>query len=165
MGEKGYHNTSPVGVGWRRRCKPRLSQRQLDRQGAVSFFSRFYVSAVAKIVVELDHSVRSGEPELLARWVVTRSVHVVRHPRGSYIVSPLLPLDVATPENKVITLKLSSVCMKIRTRYRGLRHKRFSAERRSPFNATHRTPRGASRLVARDVCLVGENPTCSVAAV
>ena len=52
------------------------------------------------MTVELDHIVRSGEPQLRARGIESRSVITVRHPRGSYIVSPLLSLEVATPENQ-----------------------------------------------------------------
>ena len=52
------------------------------------------------MVVDLDHILRSGEPYLRARGLMSRSVHTLRHPRGSYIVSPFLSLEVATPENK-----------------------------------------------------------------
>ena len=34
--------------------------------------------------------------------LVPRSVHMVRLPRGSYIVYPLQSLEVATPETKLI---------------------------------------------------------------
>ena len=51
------------------------------------------------MVVELDYSVRSGELQLRATGAISRGVRVVRHPQGSYIVSPSLPLEVATPEN------------------------------------------------------------------
>ena len=34
--------------------------------------------------------------------IVPRGVYMVRHPGGSYIVNPLLSLEVATPENKSI---------------------------------------------------------------
>ena len=35
---------------------------------------------------------------------MSRRVHTVRHPRGSCIVSPLLSLEVATPQNKSTTV-------------------------------------------------------------
>ena len=37
------------------------------------------------------------------RTIVSRSVNMVRqiHPRGSYVVPPLLSLELAKPENKV----------------------------------------------------------------
>ena len=39
---------------------------------------------------------------------------MARHPRASYIVTPLLPLEVATPENESIRSTLSSFCKKVR---------------------------------------------------
>ena len=42
------------------------------------------------------------------------NVYMVRHPRSSYVVNPVLSLEVATPENKTIILTLLSVCEKIR---------------------------------------------------
>ena len=55
------------------------------------------------MVVELDNTLRRGEPLLPARGMISRinSVHMVRHPQGSYIVSPLLSLeDVAVPKKQ-----------------------------------------------------------------
>ena len=45
--------------------------------------------------------VRGGEPQLRTRgMILSRSVYIVRHPRASCIVYPLLCLEVATPEKK-----------------------------------------------------------------
>ena len=51
------------------------------------------------MVVELDTIVRIEEPFFRARGIGSSSLCMVRYPRGSYIVSPLLCLGVATPEN------------------------------------------------------------------
>ena len=54
------------------------------------------------MVVELDHIVRGGEPLLRTRGVIaSRTVNIVRHPRDSYVVTPIAVSGVATPENKV----------------------------------------------------------------
>ena len=54
------------------------------------------------MVIELDHIVRGGEPYLRARGMIaSRSVNMVRHPRGSYRVISIAVFGVATPENKV----------------------------------------------------------------
>ena len=63
---------------------------------------------------------------------------MVKHPRRSYTVTPLLSLEVATRENKPMNSALSFICKKVR------------AWRRNPphtLHATRRTPHGASRLV------------------
>ena len=52
---------------------------------------------------------------------------MVRHPRGSYIVTPLLSLEVSTPENKSIHWTLSSI------RKESPPHKRFVVGCSSPF--------------------------------
>ena len=39
--------------------------------------------------------------------IVSRSVYMVKHPQGSYVVNPLLSLEVATPENKVINIAVT----------------------------------------------------------
>ena len=44
----------------------------------------------------------------------SRSVYQVMHPRGSYIVYPLLSMEVATPENKSANSTSSSTCKKVR---------------------------------------------------
>ena len=55
--------------------------RELDNQGTVFFL------AVTMILIKLDHIVRGGEPYLRTRGIVAaRSVTMIRHPRGSYIV-------------------------------------------------------------------------------
>ena len=41
-------------------------------------------------------------------------VFMVRHPPGSYIVTPLLSLEVATPDNKSIQMTVSSICKEVR---------------------------------------------------
>ena len=54
------------------------------------------------MVIELDHNVRGGEPELHPRGMIaSRSVNMVRHPRGSYVGIPIAVSGVVTPENKV----------------------------------------------------------------
>ena len=90
---KGYIGW--VGVLWQRHCKTCRSLHELGQQGTVFFGGR------SQLAVELDH-LRGVETFLLRTrgLVVSRSVNMVRHPRGSYIVLPLLSLDVAIPENK-----------------------------------------------------------------
>ena len=54
------------------------------------------------MVIELDHIVLGGEPQLRTRgMVVSRSMNMVRHPRGSYMVILIAVSGVATHENKV----------------------------------------------------------------
>ena len=84
-----------AGVGWRRRCKTRLSPRELDNQGTV--FS-FWVSP--RLAVESDHccAARTLTPHKRGdrmTYLVPGSVHIARHRRGSYIsiAIPLLSLD------------------------------------------------------------------------
>ena len=92
---------------------------------------------------------RGGEPQLRTRrMVVSRSVYMVRHPRSSYIVYPLLSLEVATPENKPIYSTLLSICNKVR-RTRGFASQAvLSIDRMQlALHATRPTPHGASRLV------------------
>ena len=51
-----------------------------------------------------------GESQLRTKAIiVSTSVHLVRHPRGSHRVYPLLYLNVATPENRSINSTLSSM--------------------------------------------------------
>ena len=53
------------------------------------------------MVIELDHTVRGGEPQLRTRgMIVSRSVNMARHLRGSFIVISAAVSGVATPENK-----------------------------------------------------------------
>ena len=54
------------------------------------------------MVIELDHVVRGGEPQLRTRGMIaSRIVDMIRHSRGSYIVIPIAVSGVVTPENKV----------------------------------------------------------------
>ena len=54
------------------------------------------------MVIELDHIVQGGEPQLRTRGMIaSHSVNMVRHPRGSYIVIPIAVSGVATPEHKI----------------------------------------------------------------
>ena len=91
------------------------------------------------MVVELYRVVRGGETWVRARrMIVSRSVYLmlvylVRHPRGGYIVFPLLSLEVATPESKSGHATLSSVCRKVRARCQDPPHKRFLVGCCSPF--------------------------------
>ena len=63
----------------------------------------------------------------------------VRHPRGSYIVSSLLSLEVATPEFKLPHLKLSSICKST--------SQAVLSRMQLTLHANHQTPHSASRLV------------------
>ena len=60
------------------------------------------------MAVEFNRIVRLGEPSLRARGMISRSVPMIRHPWRNCMVSPLLSLEVATPENNPISSKLSS---------------------------------------------------------
>ena len=61
-----------------------------------------------KISSELGRVAR-GKPSLrTTRRVASRSVHIKRHPQGSYMASPLLALEAAAPENKSVYSDLSS---------------------------------------------------------
>ena len=45
---------------------------------------------------------QGGEPQLRTRgMIVSLGVDMLGRPRGCYIVCPLLPLEVTTPENKI----------------------------------------------------------------
>ena len=75
-----------------------LSLRELDNQGTLNFFV-----AVAMAGGRVRSFARDGQPQLCTREIIaSRSVLIVRHPRGSYTVYKLLSLDVVTPENKAI---------------------------------------------------------------
>ena len=92
MGRKLTCTTPPasagVGIGWRRLC----TLLELDHQGTVFVFSRFDVLVLTEVVVEVDQVVKSGEILSPSKGSEIISVHMVRHPRGSYITSPLLSL-------------------------------------------------------------------------
>ena len=54
------------------------------------------------MVIDLDQFVRGGELLLRTRGMIaSRSMSMVRQPRGSYIVIPIAVSGVVTPENKV----------------------------------------------------------------
>ena len=63
-----------------------------------------------------------------------------RHPRGSYIVNPLLSLEATTPENKTIHSKLLSIC-------KPLPLTPCCRRMQLTIHATCRTPHAALRLV------------------
>ena len=65
---------------------------------------------------------------------------IVRHPRSSNIVTPLLSLEVATPARKSINSTLSSICKKSAS-------KAILGRMQLILHATRRTPHGALRLV------------------
>ena len=77
-----------------------ITLRELDNQGTVVF--SFFLFGVTMMVIDLRHIVKGGEP-LLRTWgmIASRSVHMIRHPRGSYIAIPIAVSGVTTPENKV----------------------------------------------------------------
>ena len=114
-------------------------------------------------MVELDHVVRSGEHSLRARGMISRRVHMymLRHPRGSYIVSPLLSLEVSTPRKLKLFRNRHPTCMNVRTRCGSPPHKWFLVGCSSPFM---RLAEHLMAIGARNVYLVGENPTCFVPA-
>ena len=88
--------------------------RELDDQGIYRFLS--FVLAVTATGGRVRSFVRAGEPNniLHTRERSDHVVFVVRHPRGSYIVTSLLSLEVATSKNKSIYSTLSSICRKVR---------------------------------------------------
>ena len=65
---------------------------------------------------------------------------MVRHPRGSCIVYPLLFLEMTTPQNKLAQSMLSSICRKFASQALLIRMQ-------LTLHATRPTPVGASRLV------------------
>ena len=105
-----------VGVSWQRRCnKTHQSPRELDSQPTVlSCFVLFFWRSPWLAVV-LDHlcgveNLNSAQGETSYHVVFTG---MARHPRGSYIVCPLLCLEVTTPETKSVNLVLPSACKKV----------------------------------------------------
>ena len=96
--------------------------------------------------------------------IASRSVNMVRHPRGSYIVIPIhCCLWSGHTRKRSNALALSSISKKVSTRPKSVL-RAVLGRMQFTLHATHRTPHGASRLAASNVCLVGENPTCSVPA-
>ena len=68
----------------------------------IPFLFYVYFLEVTMMVIELNHTARGGEPQVRTRGMIaSRSVNMVRHPRGSYTVAPIAVSGVATPENKV----------------------------------------------------------------
>ena len=73
-------------------------------------------------------------------------------------VYPLLSVEVATPENnKLVLSTLSSICVKIRLK---------SASYKDADHPSSDSPNPSRRsaLGTRNICLVDENPTCSIPA-
>ena len=72
-----------------------------------------------------------------------RSVHMARHTRGSYIVHPMLSLEVSTPEKQINSLDAVIHMQESPPRKKSV----FSWDAAHPFHATRPpTPHGASRL-------------------
>ena len=73
-----------------------------------------FVLAITMMDIELGHILRGGELYLRTRrMIASRSVNMVRHPRGSYIVIiPIAVSGVATPENKVTHWRCHPQCNK-----------------------------------------------------
>ena len=117
------------------------------------------------MAVELDHSVRSGDPQLRTREIIVlRSVYMVGHPRGSCVVYPLLSLKVATAGKY---MKSFDACHP----YANNTHEMPKSAPQAVLSimqlalrATREKRHGASALVASNVCLVGEDRTFSVPA-
>ena len=105
--------------------------------------------------IELDHRVRG--------MIASSSVNMVRDRRGSYIVMTIAVSGVATLENKETHWSLSSISMKVGTRCRS---SSSSGSRKDAVHPSRGSPNTSWRftLGASNVCLVGENPTCSVPA-
>ena len=92
-------------VGWRRLT---TALKSTTTRAPFSFSRPIWLA------VELDHlcgmeNLTSTHGECFVSRIIV--VHMVRHPRGSYTVYPLLSLKVATPE---INCTLSSLCKKFR---------------------------------------------------
>ena len=86
------------------------------------------------IYIELDHIVRGGEPQLRTRGMIaSRSLNMVRHPRGSYIVIPTAVSGVATPKKEHNSLALSTISKKVGTRCRSPPYERFLEGCSAPF--------------------------------
>ena len=100
------------------------------------------------MVIELNNIVRGGEPELRTRgMIVLRSVNMVRHPQGSYIVMPIAVSGVATPENR--SQLIGAVIHKQESRHKVPRSVLRAVLGRMQFtlHATRRTSHGALCLV------------------
>ena len=80
--------------------------------------------------------------------IASRSVNMVRHLRGSYIVVPIAISGVVTPENKVQLI--GAVIHKQESRHNkvpGSILRAVLGRMQFTLHATRRTPHGASRLV------------------
>ena len=79
--------------------------------------------------------------------IASRSVNMVRHPRGSYIVTPIAVSGVVTPENTVQLI--GAVIYKQESMHKVLKSFLRAVLGRMQFtlHAIRRTPHGASRLV------------------
>ena len=88
-------------MGWRRLATTpytHLSLRELDNQVTPLFVLAVTTAGDRLISYLCGDNLNSA----LGGWVVARGVFMVRRPRGSYVVNPLLSLEVATPGNKSI---------------------------------------------------------------
>ena len=74
---------------------------------------RFFFWPAPWLAVELDR-LCGVEFKGNDRTTQCDSVYMVRPPRGSYTVYPMLSLEVATPQNKSIHSTLLSICKKVR---------------------------------------------------
>ena len=85
---------------------------------------------------------RGGEPSLRTRGLIaSRSVHIVRHLRGSYIVTPWLSPQAVTPQ-KIQLIRHSS-----RSYARKSASQAILSRIRLTLHATCRTTHGVSPLV------------------
>ena len=125
----------------------------------------FGVVGVTMMVIELDHIARGGEPLLRTReMLASRSVNIVRHPRGSYIVTPFCLWSGHTRKQSN-SLALPSTSQESRRKVPNSVFRAVLGRMQFTLHATRRTLDGASRLVqVSNVCLVRENLTCSVPA-
>ena len=85
-----------IGVGWRRRCKTRLSLRDLASQGTVFFLA--VTTAGGRVKPFINSAGRTTTPHKGD----DRITHCAcdEHPGGSYSrVNPLLSREVAAPVN------------------------------------------------------------------
>ena len=88
---------------------------------------------------------------------------MVRRPRGSYMVIPVAVSGVATPENKVTHWRCHPSARKSE---KGAEVRLTSGSWKDSVHPSCDSPNTSRRfaLGASNVCLVGENPTCSVPA-
>ena len=108
---------------------------ELDNQGTVCLFVCFLAVAVA---VGLVRSYGRDE-DIMGNDRITYCMYMERHPRGSFVVYPLLSLEVAAPENESIRSTLSSTCKTA--------SQAVLSRMQLTLHAARPTPHGASRLV------------------